>query len=203
MSPLLDLEPAATLIAVKRTDVECRLLADRHYSRQTPGAREFMGNGRTLVLRDVDGTVVFGWLYPKHGLHVIDACWCSIFRNEGPQLSSALVEGSREPCPAALAQPAAFRHVHRPAQGSEQEPRLLLQGGRIPSRRYQHTRLTPFGKGIHDHQGGTPMTRDTRKPVRQGDVLFVPVADIPAEARQRALIRNCGRSASRERGRKR
>ena len=29
------------------------------------------------------------------------------------------------------------------------------------------------------------MTRDTRKPVRQGDVMFRPVADVPATAKAR------------------
>ena len=88
--PLLALDDSP-LIAVKRCDVESRLLADRHYSRQTIGAREFMGNGRTLVLRDAAGTLVFGWLYPKTAMHVIDAVWCSIFRNESERRSSDVI----------------------------------------------------------------------------------------------------------------
>jgi hypothetical protein len=91
MSPLLPFEPADVLVAVKRTDTESRLLADRHYSRQTPGAREFMGNGRTLVLRNQAGTVVFGWLYPKSGLHVLDGVACTIFRNESQRRSSEII----------------------------------------------------------------------------------------------------------------
>lgn len=35
---------------VKKTDTRARLLADRHYSRQTPGAVEFMPAGHNLVL---------------------------------------------------------------------------------------------------------------------------------------------------------
>lgn len=93
--PLLELDDAP-LVAVKRCDVESRLLADRHYSRQTIGSREFMGNGRTLVLRDTAGTLVFGWLYPKAAMHVIDAVWCSIFHNESAWRSSdAILEAER------------------------------------------------------------------------------------------------------------
>lgn len=88
--PLLAFDDAP-LIAVKRCDLESRLLADRHYSRQTVGAREFMGNGRTLVLRDTAGTVVLGWLYPRAAMHVIDALWCSIFRNESDRRSSEFI----------------------------------------------------------------------------------------------------------------
>lgn len=35
---------------VRRDDARARELADRHYSRQTPGAKDFMASGRTLVL---------------------------------------------------------------------------------------------------------------------------------------------------------
>lgn len=34
---------------VRRCDPRARVLADRHYSRQTPGAAEFMVSGRTLA----------------------------------------------------------------------------------------------------------------------------------------------------------
>jgi hypothetical protein len=66
---------------VKRCDVRARELADRHYSRQTPGAAEFMANGRTLVLLTVDARAVWGVIEnndPHGGRH-----WrCSIFRND-------------------------------------------------------------------------------------------------------------------------
>ncbi len=75
---------------VKRCDVRARELADRHYSRQTVGARDFMANGRTLVLLTGDARAVWGVienLDPKGGHR-----WrCSIFRNEGSVLSSLLV----------------------------------------------------------------------------------------------------------------
>lgn len=99
MSALLALSDSYGLVRVKRTDLDCRLLADRHYSRQSVGAREFMGNGSTLVLRNVEGTLVFGWLRSQ-GYHVnsdgLDAC-CTIFRNEGVRRSSEVIlEAERE-----------------------------------------------------------------------------------------------------------
>jgi hypothetical protein len=75
---------------VKRTDPRARVLADRHYSRQTVGARDFMANGKTLVLLTDCARAVWGVienLDPVGGLH-----WrVAIFRNEGGGLSSDLV----------------------------------------------------------------------------------------------------------------
>lgn len=80
---------------VRRTDKRARALADRHYSRQTPGARDFMASGRTFVLLTRDALAVWGCienLDPAGGLR-----WrCSIFRNEGPALSSALIVEATE-----------------------------------------------------------------------------------------------------------
>lgn len=72
-----------------RTDVRARDLADRHYSRQTIGARDFMASGRTLVML-VENWAVWGVI---ENLDPVGALrWrCSIFRNEGPVLSSALI----------------------------------------------------------------------------------------------------------------
>lgn len=44
-------------------DAEMAMLADRHYSRQTVGARQFLPNGRRLVIRDAVGDVLFGWMF--------------------------------------------------------------------------------------------------------------------------------------------
>ncbi len=78
-----------------RRDVVARMLADGHYSRQTPGAVDFMGNGRVLVLRTLDGLAVWGAIEnmdPAGGRH-----WrVSIFRNTGPVLSSDLVREGTE-----------------------------------------------------------------------------------------------------------
>lgn len=45
---------------VKRCDVAARELADRHYSRQTPGAQDFMPPGRTFVMLTPDDRAVWG-----------------------------------------------------------------------------------------------------------------------------------------------
>jgi hypothetical protein len=75
---------------VPRCHPAARALADRHYSRQTHGAQEFMPPGRVMVLLTLDGLAVWGAvenLDPAGNLR-----WrCSIFRNEGPMLSSSLV----------------------------------------------------------------------------------------------------------------
>lgn len=75
---------------VRRTDPRARDLADRHYSRQTIGAPEFMTNGRTLVLLTLCERAVWGVIEnmdPAGNLR-----WrCSIFRNTGAGLSSDLI----------------------------------------------------------------------------------------------------------------
>lgn len=77
-------------LKVKRSDKRARSLADRHYSRQTVGARDFMSSGRTFVLLTHDARAVWGVienLDPAGGLR-----WrCSIFRNEGTERSSDLI----------------------------------------------------------------------------------------------------------------
>jgi hypothetical protein len=75
---------------VTRCDVRARALADRHYSRQTVGAAEFMASGQTLVMLTHDASAVWGVI---HNLDPVgNHRWrCSIFRNEGPVLSSLLV----------------------------------------------------------------------------------------------------------------
>ena len=69
-------------------------LADRHYSRKTPKSKKgFMGPGEQIVLISPDGTAIFGWLKAKPEFRgdKIDGVYCSIFRNEGPELSSKLI----------------------------------------------------------------------------------------------------------------
>jgi hypothetical protein len=70
------------------------VLADRHYSRQTVGARQFLPPGQVLVLVTALGDAVFGWHRPKPGIARLDGLdgWCcSIFRNEGAYRSSELI----------------------------------------------------------------------------------------------------------------
>lgn len=88
MTPLFDL--GGRWHVVTRSDPRARDLADRHYSRQTPGAADFLGSGQTLCMLTDCARAVWGVLAnlsPGGGLR-----WrVSIFRNEGAGLSSDLV----------------------------------------------------------------------------------------------------------------
>jgi hypothetical protein len=78
---------------VTKFDPRAAALADRHYSRGKVGAPQFMPPGRTIVLLTPAGDAVWGthWPDPKFTLDGLDAWRCSIFRNEGPALSSELI----------------------------------------------------------------------------------------------------------------
>lgn len=75
---------------VRRTDPRARVLADRHYSRQTVGAPEFMANGRTLVLLTHCASAVWGVIQNLDPVGN-ERFRCSIFRNESLTLSSVLI----------------------------------------------------------------------------------------------------------------
>ncbi|MFD0710598.1 hypothetical protein [Paenibacillus sp. GCM10027626] len=87
---MLDLQQYGPWLVTHKGDRSCRLLADRHYSRQTPGADMFCRPGRNLVLRTAWGDAV--WVtwdgIRDDGLRAWE---CTIFRNESPHLSSDLV----------------------------------------------------------------------------------------------------------------
>ncbi len=78
-------------------DPRCIALADKHYSRQSPGSPQFCRPGYNLVLyaADARGATVFVWWRPrwdvgrKDGLRAIE---CTIFRNESGYLSSFLID---------------------------------------------------------------------------------------------------------------
>jgi len=81
------------LIVTNHFDGEMSMLADRHYSRRTVGARQFLYSGRKLVIRDAAGDVLFGWLYPREDMRM-DAQTgynCAIFRNESSRRSSDII----------------------------------------------------------------------------------------------------------------
>jgi hypothetical protein len=78
---------------------EAVLLADRHYSRRSPGAPQFMPPGQTIVLH-ISGAV-FGWWrpHPTSGIRAmngLDGWTCTIFRNETRILSSLLILAAEE-----------------------------------------------------------------------------------------------------------
>jgi hypothetical protein len=81
------------LVATHGFDPEMAMLADRHYSRRTPGARQFLYSGRRLVLRDNEGLVLFGWMWPDEQYRMDDQSgfYCAIFRNESLRRGSEII----------------------------------------------------------------------------------------------------------------
>lgn len=81
------------LMLTNHFDWEMSELADRHYSRRTPGTRQFLYSGRKLVLRNAEGTILFGWLYPEADKRFDGQSGynCAIFRNESKRLASEII----------------------------------------------------------------------------------------------------------------
>ena len=76
-------------------------MADRHYSRRTVGAPQFMPPGQTIVLIAKDMSAVWGWWrpHPSSGIELMSGLsgWtCCIFRNEGQTKSSELILDAEE-----------------------------------------------------------------------------------------------------------
>lgn len=77
-----------------RADPRAAAIADRHYSRQTIGARQFTPPGRILVLvtADYDALWATSWPYQQYVNRAwADAWLCCLFRNESSRLSSNLI----------------------------------------------------------------------------------------------------------------
>jgi hypothetical protein len=51
-----------------------------------------MGNGKKIVLRDTDGSVVFGWLWSEFRNDGQRGYNCAIFRNESDRVASATIQ---------------------------------------------------------------------------------------------------------------
>lgn len=81
------------LMRTTHFDSEMAALADRHYSRRTVGARQFLYSGRKLVLRNAEGTVLFGWLFPDPTMRMDGQSGynCAIFRNESTRQASDII----------------------------------------------------------------------------------------------------------------
>lgn len=86
-------EPRWTI--TDKGDQDVRLLADGHYSRQTPGSRQFCRNGQNLVFVTPANDAAWVTFRPTpgkaHRQDKLDAWECSLFRNTGPVLSSELI----------------------------------------------------------------------------------------------------------------
>lgn len=94
---MLDLWPGH-LVRTTHFDPEMSQLADRHYSRRTVGARQFLYSGRKLVLRNAEGTILWAWLFPDPTMRM-DAQTgynCAIFRNESDRRSSDIIREAEQ-----------------------------------------------------------------------------------------------------------
>lgn len=89
----MQLEFISGLIPTTHFDDEMRQLADRHYSRRTVGARQFLYSGKKLVLRNAEGTVLFGWIFPDESMRMDGQRGfnCAIFRNESKRCASEII----------------------------------------------------------------------------------------------------------------
>jgi len=81
------------LVVTTPFDPEMAALADRHYSRRTVGARQFLNNGRKIVIRNTEGTILFGWIWALDNMRFDNQSGynCAIFRNESSRKSSDVI----------------------------------------------------------------------------------------------------------------
>ncbi len=80
-----------------RADPAVVPLADRHYSRQTPGAPQFVPPGRCLVLTtaDIGAYWVTSWPFAEYVRHAWAGAWiCSAFRRERGPRASEMIRGA-------------------------------------------------------------------------------------------------------------
>ena len=92
----LSTQPEDTMLwrLTNRADARGAALADRHYSRKTPGSAQFTPPGRCVVLMTeaFNALWVSSWPYPQYVKHAWAGAWlCSLFRNESDVLSSRLI----------------------------------------------------------------------------------------------------------------
>lgn len=75
-----------------RFDQRARFLADRHYNRRYVGTPQFSPPGRLLVLLTAAADAVWTVVWQQYVKHRYPGAWMnSLFRNEGPVLSSTLI----------------------------------------------------------------------------------------------------------------
>jgi hypothetical protein len=77
-----------------RADRRAAWIADKHYSRQSHGSRQFTPPGRVLVLvtPEYDALWCTSWPYPEFVNRDYKDAWnCSLFRNESSTLESVLI----------------------------------------------------------------------------------------------------------------
>lgn len=87
---MMDMPQYGPWMLTHKGDTSCRILADRHYSRQTIGHPMFTRPGKNLVLRTSSGDAV--WV-TWSGIRDdgLESHECTIFRNESGHRSSDLI----------------------------------------------------------------------------------------------------------------
>lgn len=90
---MIDIPQYGPWIVTHKGDRSCRLLADRHYSRQHPGHPMFTRPGKNLTLRTAAGDAVWvTWSGVRDD--GLDAWECTIFRNESNYRSSDMIRAA-------------------------------------------------------------------------------------------------------------
>jgi len=75
-----------------RADPRALPLADRHYSRQSPGSPQFVPPGKCVVLLQENAEALWVSSDQEWASHEWADAWVNtLFRNEGPVLSSKLI----------------------------------------------------------------------------------------------------------------
>ena len=80
-----------------RCDPVARVLADRHYNRQSVGAKNFVPPGRCLVLisHNEKAFWVTSWPFAEYVRHAWGGAWiCSAFRSESAGVASDLIRSA-------------------------------------------------------------------------------------------------------------
>lgn len=81
-------------LKTNRADKSAAKVADRHYSRQSPGSDQFTPPGRVLVLITLDYSAVWAtsWPFAEYVNRDYKTAWInSFFRNEGGGLASEMI----------------------------------------------------------------------------------------------------------------
>jgi len=76
---------------IDKGDKRALALADRHYTRQTPGSNQFCRPGRNLVLLGQDGKALWVTWQGIRDDRFENAWECTMFRNESSYISSHLI----------------------------------------------------------------------------------------------------------------
>src|SRR5690606_11362250 len=78
-----------------RFDPAAVRIADRHYSRVSPGTPQFVAPGRNVVLVSPGRDAVWVSLWQRYAKHEWAGAWvCSMFRNESDYLSSEMIRAA-------------------------------------------------------------------------------------------------------------